>query len=92
MKVFTIQAMTSLKVVSLSAKTDQHKLYYHKLGTEQAHDKLVFGGTDAEKHRYVSGEVTKDGKYLLVSAAVSTSGTKLFIKDLPSRLSIGDCC
>lgn len=66
----------------LSAKTDQHKLYYHKLGTPQAEDILVFGGTDAEKHRYVSGEVTKDGKYLLVSAAVSTSGNKLFIKDL----------
>ena len=66
----------------LSAKTDQHKLYYHKLGTAQAEDTLVFGGTDAEKHRYVSGEVTKDGRYLLVSAAVSTSGNKLFIKDL----------
>jgi prolyl oligopeptidase len=66
----------------LSAKTDQHKLYYHKLATAQVEDALVFGGTDEEKHRYVSGEVTKDGQYLLVSAAVSTSGNKLFIKDL----------
>jgi len=66
----------------LSAKTDQHKLYYHKLGSDQSEDVLVFGGTDAEKHRYVSGEVTKDGQYLLVSAAVSTSGNKLFIKNL----------
>ena len=66
----------------LSAKTDQHKLYYHKLGTPQSQDPVVFGGTPAEKHRYVGGEVTKDGKYLLVSAAVSTSGNKLFIKDL----------
>ena len=66
----------------LSAKTDQHKLYYHKLSTPQSEDALVFGGTEAEKHRYVGGEVTKDGKYLLVSAAVSTSGNKLFIKDL----------
>ncbi|WDE08873.1 S9 family peptidase [Thalassomonas viridans] len=66
----------------LSAKTDQHKLYYHKLGTPQSQDALVFGGTPAEKHRYVGGEVTKDGKYLLVSAAVSTSGNKVFIKDL----------
>ena len=66
----------------LSAKTDQHKLYYHELGTAQSADALVFGGIEAEKHRYVSGEVTKDGRYLLVSAAVSTSGNKLFIKDL----------
>jgi len=56
--------------------------YYHELGTAQSADALVFGGIEAEKHRYVSGEVTKDGRYLLVSAAVSTSGNKLFIKDL----------
>jgi prolyl oligopeptidase len=66
----------------LSAKTDQHKLYYHKLGTAQVEDALIFGGSDEQKHRYVGGEVTKDGQYLLVSAAVSTSGNKLFIKDL----------
>ena len=65
-----------------SAKTDQHKLYYHELGTDQSDDKLVFGGTDAEKHRYVGGYVTDDDRYLLISAANSTSGNKLFIKDL----------
>ena len=58
----------------LSAKTDQHKLYYHKLGTAQSTDKLIFGGTAAEKHRYVGGSVTKDNRYLLVSARSSTSG------------------
>ncbi|RDX34713.1 S9 family peptidase [Idiomarina sp. HD9-110m-PIT-SAG05] len=66
----------------LSAKTDQHKLYYHELGTDQSDDKLVFGGTDAEKHRYVGGSVTDDDRYLLISAANSTSGNKLFLKDL----------
>ncbi|MRJ44443.1 S9 family peptidase [Idiomarina loihiensis] len=66
----------------LSAKTDQHKLYYHELGTDQSDDKLVFGGTDAEKHRYVGGYVTDDDRYLMISAANSTSGNKLFIKDL----------
>jgi prolyl oligopeptidase len=66
----------------LSAKTDQHKLYYHKLGTAQAADAVVFGGTDAEKHRYVGAQVTEDDRYLLISAAVSTSGNKLFLKDL----------
>ena len=66
----------------LSAKTDQHKLYYHKIGTAQSEDRLVFGGTEEEKHRYVGGSVTEDGNYLFVSASVSTSGNKLFIKDL----------
>ncbi len=66
----------------LSAKTDQHKVYFHKLGTAQKEDKLIFGGTPEEKHRYVGASVTNDNKYLLISAAVSTSGNKLFIKDL----------
>jgi prolyl oligopeptidase len=66
----------------LSAKTDQHKLYYHKLGTKQQEDKIIFGGTPAEKHRYVGGGTTEDNKFLVVTASVSTSGNKLFIKDL----------
>ncbi|WP_297091072.1 prolyl oligopeptidase family serine peptidase [uncultured Draconibacterium sp.] len=66
----------------LSAKTDQHKLYYHQLGTSQKDDQLIFGGTPAEKHRYVMGYVTDDNRYLVITASVSTSGNKLFIKDL----------
>ncbi|MFC4095643.1 prolyl oligopeptidase family serine peptidase [Euzebyella saccharophila] len=66
----------------LSAKTDQHKVYYHKLGTPQKEDKVIFGAKPSEKHRYIGASVTEDQKYLLVSAATSTSGNKLFIKDL----------
>lgn len=66
----------------LSQKTDQHKLYYHPLGQPQAEDVLIFGGTEAEKNRYVGAQVTEDGNYLLVSASKSTSGNALFIKDL----------
>ncbi len=66
----------------LSAKTDQHKLYYHKLGTAQKEDQLIFGGIPSEKHRYVGGYVSEDNKYLTITASVSTSGNKLFVKDL----------
>ncbi|WP_318310893.1 prolyl oligopeptidase family serine peptidase [Flagellimonas crocea] len=66
----------------LSAKTDQHKLYYHKLGTPQSEDKIIFGGTPEEKHRYVGGSVSEDQKYLFITASVSTSGNKLFMMDL----------
>ncbi|TLM78358.1 prolyl oligopeptidase family serine peptidase [Microbulbifer harenosus] len=66
----------------LSAKTDQHKLYYHKLGQPQAEDALVFGGSEAQKRRYVSGTVTEDDRYLVISGATSTSGNDLFIVDL----------
>jgi len=66
----------------LSAKTDQHKLYYHKLGTTQKEDQLIFGGTIDQKNRYVGGNVTEDDRYLVISASTSTSGNKLFIKNL----------
>ncbi|WP_405610238.1 prolyl oligopeptidase family protein [Polaribacter sp. Asnod1-A03] len=66
----------------LSAKTDQHKLYYHKLGTSQKEDIVIFGEIPSEKHRYVGGYLTEDYKYLIVTAQVSTSGNKLFIKDV----------
>lgn len=66
----------------LSAKTDQHKLYYHKLGTPQSEDKIIFGGTPEEKHRYVGGYVSEDQNYLFISASISTSGNKLFMMDL----------
>ncbi|WGD35890.1 prolyl oligopeptidase family serine peptidase [Olleya sp. YS] len=66
----------------LSAKTDQHRVFYHKLGTPQEEDQLIFGGTPDEKHRYIYGTVTEDNRYLLISPRVSTSGNKLYIKDL----------
>lgn len=66
----------------LSAKTDQHKVYYHKLGTPQSEDALVYGGTPEEKHRYIYGNVSRDNRYLLISPRVSTSGNKLYLKDL----------
>lgn len=64
----------------LSAKTDQHKLYYHKLGTKQNDDKVIFGLD--KKRRYVGGYVTEDHKYLIISAATSTSGNELYFKNL----------
>ncbi len=69
----------------LSAKTDQHKLYYHKLGTPQSEDKIVFGGAPEEKHRYIQGYVSEDETYLFISASTSTSGNKLFLKDLTQK-------
>ncbi|HDZ41111.1 MAG TPA: S9 family peptidase [Bacteroidetes bacterium] len=64
----------------LSAKTDHHKLYFHKIGTSQEEDELVFGADI--KRRYVGGYVTEDERYLIITASVSTSGNELYIKDL----------
>ncbi len=66
----------------LSAKTDQHKVYYHTLGEDQAEDQLIYGGSPDEKHRYISASVTEDEHYLVLYPATTTSGNKLLIRDL----------
>jgi len=66
----------------LSAMTDQHKLYYHKMGTPQSDDQVVFGGTPDQKYRYVGGGVTEDQKYLVISGSTSTNGGKMWMKEL----------
>jgi prolyl oligopeptidase len=65
----------------LSSKTDMHKLFYHKLGTPQKDDKLVFGGEQTPR-RYIGGSVTEDQQYLIISAANATYGNELYIKSL----------
>ena len=65
----------------LSQKTQHHKLYYHKIGTPQEEDQLIFGG-EATPRRYVGASVTEDERYLVIEAATSTSGNELYIKAL----------
>ncbi len=68
----------------LSGKTQHHKLYYHKLGTPQSQDKLVFGGEETPR-RYIGGGVTEDQQYLVISAANATYGSELYIQDLTKK-------
>ena len=65
----------------LSGKTQIHKLYYHKLGTPQSEDKLIFGG-EATPRRYIGGYVTEDQHWLVISAANATYGNELYLQDL----------
>ena len=66
---------------ALSGKTQYHKLFYHKLGAPQSADVLVFGGEKTPR-RYIGAFVTEDQQYLVITAAVSTSGNELYIKSL----------
>lgn len=58
------------------------KLYYHKLGTPQADDQLIYERQD-EKEWGFGGDVTEDGKYLIISVWRGTEQKNLiFYKDL----------
>ena len=65
----------------LSGLTQYHKLYYHKLGTTQSEDMLIFGGEELPR-RYIGAALTEDEQYLVISAANSTSGNELYLQDL----------
>ncbi|MBF9237014.1 S9 family peptidase [Hymenobacter sp. BT683] len=65
----------------LAGKTQIHKLFYHKLGTKQSTDKLVFGGEKTPR-RYIGAYLTEDERFLVISGANTTSGNELYIQDL----------
>lgn len=65
----------------LSDRNSNGKLYYHKLGTAQSTDKLIYEDAKNPTHMF-GAQVTDDQRYLVVSVSESTSGNKLFVKDL----------
>jgi len=70
----------------LAGKTEHHKLYYHKLNTPQSSDKLIFGGEETPR-RYITGIVSENEKFLIISAANSTSGNELYVQSLTDKAS-----
>ncbi len=65
----------------LSGITENHKLYYHKIGTPQSEDKLIYG-SDTNPTRYIGGGVSEDEKWLFISLANQTYGNSLYVLDL----------
>jgi len=66
---------------ALSAKNTFAKVYYHKLGTAQKDDKLIFEDSKNAMRYYYAG-TTDDERYLFLSISGGTSGNALAIKEL----------
>lgn len=78
---------------ALSGKNEYHKVFYHKLGTPQSADRLVFQNRQEPLRNYYA-EVTEDEKYLLVNETASTDGNSVYVKNLRTnsefvRLTVG---
>jgi prolyl oligopeptidase len=59
-----------------------HKVYFHRLGTAQGEDELVFHRPD-DKELNLGAQVTDDGRYLLLHQSKGTSpNNELSVKDL----------
>lgn len=58
------------------------KLYYHRLGTSQSEDVLIYERPDQKEWGF-GGGVTEDGRYLIISVWLGTDSRNLvFYKDL----------
>jgi prolyl oligopeptidase len=59
-----------------------HKLYYHKIGTPQSQDMLIYERPDQKEWGF-SGGVTDDGRYLVIHVWQGTdTRNRFFYKDL----------
>ena len=65
----------------LSGLTQFHKLYFHSTGSSQKEDRLIFGGEQTPR-RYIGAGLTEDERFLVISAAESTTGNELYFQDL----------
>jgi len=71
---------------ALTTKNEYHSLYYHKVGTPQSEDELVFEDKDKKNsERFHTGSVTEDERYLLLyvsDRSKGLDGNALYFRDL----------
>ncbi len=65
----------------LSGKNEFHQVYYHKVGTSQDKDELIFADRKHPNHGF-SASTTNDERFLALQVWKSTSGNALYFKDL----------
>ena len=70
------------KGADLKGANYNQKLYYHKLGTPQAADALIYERPDHKEWMF-SGEATEDGRYLVITVRKSSAAKNMVLyKDL----------
>ncbi|NNE16405.1 MAG: S9 family peptidase [Saprospiraceae bacterium] len=65
----------------LSDANEYHTVYYHKLGDDQAKDKVVYENPNNPK-LYNFTDITEDKKFLVLYVSTGTDGFETYYKDL----------
>jgi prolyl oligopeptidase len=79
---FFYQGYDAPEAEALKAANYFHKVMFHKLGTPQSEDKLIFDRPD-DKELNLGAHVTDDGRYLMLHQSKGTSpNNELAVKDL----------
>ncbi len=63
----------------LSAQNQFQKVYYHRLGTLQSEDRLIYEDP-AHPLRYFTPEVSRDDRHLFITASEGTDGTEVLYR------------
>lgn len=67
-----------------SAQNTNQKVYFHRLGTKQEEDILIFEDKKNSLHYHHGGE-SEDGKWQFITSSAGTSGTQLLYKRTSER-------
>ena len=75
---------------ALQASLSGQALYYHRIGTAQSEDRLIYDRKDLPTW-FISGSVTEDGRYLVIRMAKGVNKNRLYYADLgnPSQPNVG---
>ncbi|WP_255373538.1 prolyl oligopeptidase family protein [Chitinophaga sp. CF118] len=65
----------------LSKKNEYHKVYYHKIGTQQEQDELIHQDKEHPLRNAGLG-VTEDERFLILHLSEGTSGSELWYRDM----------
>ncbi len=68
----------------LTTQNQNHKVYYHKLGTPQSEDVLIY---EDKEHplRTINAFLSEDEHFLILNKSEGTSGDEIWVKDMKNK-------
>lgn len=70
---------------AFTGKNTNHAVYFHRIGTDQSEDVLVYENRSEPEHNHYA-VASEDGRYLIISVSRATSRNMLLYKDLSEPL------
>jgi prolyl oligopeptidase len=73
----------------LTQQNQHHKVYYHRIGTPQKDDKLIYEDTE-HPLRIIGAHLTEDERFLIITKSEGTSGSEIWVKDMKNSSAKND--
>lgn len=70
---------------AFTGRNTNHMVYFHRIGTDQSEDVLVYENRDQPEYNFYSS-ATEDGRYLVIGVSKATSKNMILYKDLGEPL------